>query len=331
MSDQSVENVIVVGSGPAAHTAAIYAGRAELKPLLFEGFMAGGVAAGGQLTTTTEVENYPGFPEPVGGPELMDRMRKQSVNCGARIKTETVERVDLSTRPLKVYTATAEYETDALIVATGATAKRLSLPGEELYWQKGISACAVCDGALPIFRNKPLIVIGGGDSACEEASYLSKYGSSVTMLVRRDVLRASKAMQHRVFNDPKVEIMWNTEAQEALGEQTLTGVRVKNNKTGEETIVEAGGLFYAIGHKPNTDFLESQVTMDETGYVITEPNSTRTNVSGVFAAGDVKDRVYRQAVTAAGSGCMAALEAEHYLVDLRNVQPHTVSQIEGKT
>jgi thioredoxin reductase (NADPH) len=331
MSDQSVENVIVVGSGPAAHTAAIYAGRAELKPLLFEGFMAGGVAAGGQLTTTTEVENYPGFPEPVGGPELMDRMRKQSVNCGARIKTETVERVDLSTRPLKVYTATAEYETDALIVATGATAKRLSLPGEELYWQKGISACAVCDGALPIFRQKPLIVIGGGDSACEEASYLSKYGSSVTMLVRRDVLRASKAMQHRVFNDPKVEIMWNTEAQEALGEQTLTGVRVKNNKTGEETIVEAGGLFYAIGHKPNTDFLESQVTMDETGYVITEPNSTRTNVSGVFAAGDVKDRVYRQAVTAAGSGCMAALEAEHYLVDLRNVQPHTVSQIEGKT
>ncbi|MFW5814910.1 MAG: FAD-dependent oxidoreductase, partial [Spirochaetota bacterium] len=180
-------------------------------------------------------------------------------------------------------------------------------------------------------RDKPLIVIGGGDSACEEASYLSKYGSSVTMLVRRDVLRASKAMQHRVFNDPKITVMWNTEAKEALGEQTLTGVRVANNKTGEETIVEAGGLFYAIGHKPNTDFLEGQLTTDETGYVITEPDSTKTNVPGVFACGDVKDRVYRQAVTAAGSGCMAALEAEHYLVDLQNPEPHSVSRIEGKT
>ena len=331
MSEQAVENVIIVGSGPAAHTAAIYNGRAELTPLLFEGFMAGGVAAGGQLTTTTEVENYPGFPTGISGPELMDEMRKQSVNCGARIKTETVERVDLSERPFKVFTATTEYRAQALIIATGATAKRLSLPGEELFWQKGISACAVCDGALPIFRQKPLVVIGGGDSACEEASYLSKYGSSVTMLVRRDVLRASKAMQHRVFNDPKISIMWNTNAVEALGDQTLTGVRVRNNKTDEESVIEAGGLFYAIGHKPNTDFLEGQLTMDETGYVITEPDSTKTNVSGVFACGDVKDKVYRQAVTAAGSGCMAALEAEHYLVDLKNQQPHTASRIEGKT
>ncbi|MFW5689229.1 MAG: thioredoxin-disulfide reductase [Spirochaetota bacterium] len=329
MSDQTVENVIIIGSGPAAHTAAIYTGRAELKPLLFEGFMAGGVAAGGQLTTTTEVENFPGFPEGITGPELMDQMRKQSVACGARIKTETVERVDLSQRPFVVFTATAEYRASSLVIATGATAKRLSLPGEELYWQKGISACAVCDGALPIFRQKPLVVIGGGDSACEEASYLSKYGSQITLLVRRDVLRASKAMQHRVFNDPKITIMWNTEAQEALGEKTLTGVRVKNTKTGEESIIEAGGLFYAIGHQPNTAFLESQLTTDETGYVITESDSTKTNVAGVFACGDVKDKVYRQAVTAAGSGCMAALEAEHYLVDLKNVQPHTVSQIEG--
>lgn len=330
MSDQAVENVIIIGSGPAAHTAAIYNGRAELRPLLFEGFMAGGVAAGGQLTTTTEVENFPGFPGQITGPELMDQMRKQSVKCGARIKTETVDRVDLSGRPIKVFTATAEYLAETLIIATGATAKRLQLPGEELYWQKGISACAVCDGALPIFREKPLVVIGGGDTACEEASYLSKYGSSVTMLVRRDVLRASKSMQHRVYNDPKVTIMWNTEAQEALGDRTLTGVRVKNNKTDEESVIEASGLFYAIGHKPNTEFLQGQVTMDETGYIITSPDSSRTNVSGVFAAGDVKDKVYRQAVTAAGSGCKAALEAEHYLVDLKHKEAHTVSRIEGK-
>lgn len=330
MSNSAVERVIIIGSGPAAHTAAIYTGRAELKPLMFEGFLAGGVAAGGQLTTTTEVENFPGFPDGITGPELMDQMRNQSLKCGARIKTETVESVDLAARPFRVIASSGEYLADALIIATGATAKRLSLPGEELFWQKGISACAVCDGALPIFRNRPLVVIGGGDSACEEASYLSKYGSTVTMLVRRDVLRASKAMQHRVFNDPKITILWNTEAQEALGNQSLTGVRVRNNVTGEESIVEASGLFYAIGHTPNTAFLEGQLTTDETGYVITEPDSTKTNVAGVFACGDVKDRVYRQAVTAAGSGCMAALEAEHYLVDLKNVQPETVSQLEGK-
>lgn len=315
MSENTVEKVIIIGSGPAAHTAAIYNARAELKPLLFEGFMAGGVAAGGQLTTTTEVENYPGFPEGISGPELMTQMRAQSVKHGARIKTETIERVDLSSRPFLVATATDEYHAEALIIATGATARRLSLPGEELYWQKGISACAVCDGALPLFRERPLVVIGGGDSACEEASYLSKYGSTVTMLVRRDVLRASKAMQQRVFDDPKITIMWNTEAEEAVGEQTLTGVRVRNNKTGEQETIEAGGLFYAIGHTPNTAFLEGQLETDDTGYVITKPDSTVTSVPGVFAAGDVKDKVYRQAVTAAGSGCMAALEAEHFIVE----------------
>lgn len=325
----SKHRVIIVGSGPAAHTAAIYAARAELKPLLFEGFMAAGVAAGGQLTTTTEVENYPGFPTGITGPELMMQMRQQSLNSGCEIRTETVERVDLSTRPLKVMTATDEYQCDALIVATGATAKRLDLPGEQEYWQKGISACAVCDGGLPIFRGKPLVVIGGGDTACEEASYLSKFGSKVTMLVRRDVLRASKAMQQRVFDNPKIEIMWNTEAREALGEQALTGVRVQDNKSGEEQVIEAGGLFYAIGHTPNTAFLEGQLPTDETGYVLTEPDSTRTSVVGVYACGDVKDKVYRQAVTAAGSGCMAALEAEHYLVDVENIQPDSASQIEG--
>lgn len=325
----SKHQVIIVGSGPAAHTAAIYAARAELHPLLFEGFMAAGVAAGGQLTTTTDVENYPGFPNGITGPELMMQMRQQSLNSGCEIRTETVERVDLSARPLKVMTATDEYLCDALIIATGATAKRLDLPGEKEYWQKGISACAVCDGGLPIFRGKPLVVIGGGDTACEEASYLSKFGSTVTMLVRRDVLRASKAMQQRVFDNPKIEIMWNTEAREALGEQMLTGVRVENNKTGEQQVIEAGGLFYAIGHTPNTAFLDGQLPTDETGYVLTEPDSTRTSVAGVYACGDVKDKVYRQAVTAAGSGCMAALEAEHYLVDVENVQPDSVSQIEG--
>jgi len=317
MSDNTYQ-AIIIGSGPAAHTAAVYAGRAELSPLMFEGFMAGGVAAGGQLTTTTEVENYPGFPETIGGPDLMMKMREQSLKYGATIKTETVERVDLSAQPYTVFTAGAEYKTMTVIIATGATAQRLDFPGESTYWQKGISACAVCDGALPIFRNRPLVVIGGGDSACEEASFLSKFGSEVNMLVRRDVLRASKAMQKRVFNNPKITVHWNTNAIEAVGEQTLTAVKVRNNKTEEEEVIEAGGLFFAVGHKPNTDFLDGQLKTDETGYLITAPDSTRTAKPGVYACGDVKDRVYRQAITAAGSGCMAALEAERYLADLES-------------
>lgn len=312
------ESVIIVGSGPAAHAAAVYAGRAELSPLMFEGFMAGGVAAGGQLTTTTEVENYPGFPESIGGPELMMKMREQSVRYGTTIKTETVERVDLSSQPYGVFTTSAEYRTTTLIIATGATARRLDMPGESTYWQKGISACAVCDGALPLFRNRPLVVIGGGDSACEEASYLSKFGSSVIMLVRRDALRASKAMQKRVLNNDKIRILWNTNAIEAVGDQTLSAVKIRNNRSGEEETLEAGGLFFAIGHEPNTGFLDGQLEMDDTGYLITEPDSTRTARPGVFACGDVKDRVFRQAITAAGSGCMAALEAERYLADLES-------------
>ncbi len=315
MSEKEVEKLIIIGSGPAAHTAAIYAARAELSPLLFEGFMAGGVAAGGQLTTTTEVENYPGFPDAIGGPELMDKMRAQSVKYGTRIKTETVSSVDLSSRPYKVTVDGTEYQTRSLIIATGATAKRLQLPGEQDYWQKGISACAVCDGALPVFRNQPLVVIGGGDTACEEATFLTKFGSTVIMLVRRDEMRASKAMQNRVNKNEKIQIMWNTVATEAVGEQFLTGVRVKNVKSGEEKLIEARGLFYAIGHEPNTAFLDSQLKMDETGYLITKPDSTATEVEGVFACGDVKDKVFRQAVTAAGSGCKAALEAERFLGD----------------
>jgi thioredoxin reductase (NADPH) len=313
---EDIENVIIVGSGPAAHTAAVYAARADLNPLLFEGFMAGGVAAGGQLTTTTEVENYPGFADGIMGPELMDEMRKQSTRLGTRIKTETVDAIDMSQRPFVVKVGSKEFRSKSVIVATGATARRLGLPGEEDYWQRGMSACAVCDGALPIFRDKPLVVIGGGDSACEEASYLAKFGSSVTMLVRRDELRASKAMQKRVFDNEKINIMWNTNAVEVLGDgKLLNQVKVRNNQTGEESVLDAGGLFYAIGHKPNTEFLDGQVEADETGYLITHGKSTATNVPGVFAAGDVQDKTYRQAVTAAGTGCMAALEAEKFLVE----------------
>lgn len=311
---QQTEKLIIIGSGPAGHTAAVYAARADLDPLMFEGFMAGGVAAGGQLTTTTDVENYPGFPDGILGPELMDKMRAQSERFGTRIKTDTVESVDLSQRPFAVTVGSSSYYAQTLIIATGATARRLGLPGEETYWQRGMSACAVCDGALPIFRDKPLIVIGGGDSACEEASYLAKFGSTVTMLVRRDVLRASKAMQKRVFDNPKIEIMWNTNAVEVLGDgRLLNAVRVRNNASGAEQEIQAGGLFYAIGHEPNTGFLAGQLEMDETGYLITDGKSTRTSVEGVFAAGDVQDKVYRQAVTAAGTGCMAALEAERFI------------------
>jgi thioredoxin reductase (NADPH) len=309
------ERLVIVGSGPAAHTAAIYAARAELAPLMFEGFMAGGVAAGGQLTTTTEVENFPGFPEGVSGPELMSRMREQAVRHGARIVTETVTAVDLKSRPYVVRTESSEHRALALIIATGATARRMGLPGEAEYWQKGISACAVCDGALPIFRNKPLVVVGGGDAACEEASFLAKYGTSVTMLVRRDVLRASKAMQRRVSTNPKIRVSWRTVPIGVVGDRSLTGVRVRNLETGAEELMAASGLFYAIGHLANTAFLAGQIATDDTGYIETVPGSTWTGIPGVFACGDVQDRKYRQAITAAGSGCSAALEAIHYLED----------------
>ncbi|MBZ0167405.1 MAG: thioredoxin-disulfide reductase [Candidatus Omnitrophica bacterium] len=308
-----MENLVIIGSGPAAHTAAIYAGRAQLAPLLFEGLMAGGVAAGGQLTTTTDVENFPGFPEGIMGPELMSRCREQSLKCGARIETVTVDKIDLGTHPYKVFIGQKEVETKALIIATGATAQRLHVAGEEKLWQRGISACAVCDGALPIFRDKTLYVIGGGDTACEEALFLTKYGSKVVMCVRRDVMRASKVMQERVVKHPKIEVMWHTELREVLGSDRLSQVKVVNNQSGEESLLQAGGLFYAIGHLPNTGFLEGQLETDETGYLITKPKSTQTSRPGVFACGDVQDKVYRQAITAAGTGCMAALEAERYL------------------
>ncbi len=309
----SIENVVIIGSGPAGHTAAIYAARAKLSPLMFEGEFAAGVAAGGQLTTTTEVENFPGFPTGIQGPDLMQRMREQSEHCGTRIETKTVDRVDLSTKPFKVIVGDREILTKTVIIATGATAKRMNVPGEERLWQCGISACAVCDGGLPMFRNKPLVVVGGGDSAIEEAVYLTKFASQVTMLVRKDQFRASKAMQERALANPKLTILWNTELLEAQGTDLLSHLKIKNNQTGAEQLIEAAGLFYAIGHTPNTAFLNGQVDLDEVGYIKTIPGTTKTSIPGVFACGDVQDKVYRQAITSAGTGCMAALEAEHHL------------------
>lgn len=314
MSDR-VEKLVIVGSGPAGHTAAIYSARADLSPLMFEGFMAGGVAAGGQLTTTNDVENYPGFPEGINGPEMMDLFRQQSLRFGTRILTETVDRVDLSRRPIRVTTSSGETLTETLIVATGATARRLGIPGEELFWQQGISACAVCDGALPIFRNKVLMVIGGGDTAVEEATHLTKFGTEVIVVHRRDTLRASKIMQQRLLSHPKIRMRWDSVAEEALGDDALKSVRIRNVKSNETDVVEAEGLFYAIGHLPNTGFLDGQLELDDAGYIVTTPGTTRTSVEGVFAAGDVQDKVWRQAVTAAGTGCMAALEAERFLVE----------------
>ena len=310
-----MENLIVIGSGPAGHTAAIYAARARLAPVMFEGMFAAGVAAGGQLTTTTEVENYPGFLE-ISGPLLMDQMRAQSLRCGACIITETVDKVDLSQRPFKVWAGGIEYQAKALIVATGATAKRMHIPGEEALWQKGISACAVCDGALPFFRDKVLAVVGGGDSAVEEAVYLTKFASKVLMIVRRDVLRASKVMQERAKNNSKIEILFNTVPLEVLGDKSVSALKIKNVIDQAEAKIAVGGLFYAIGHLPNTAFLEGQLELDESGYIKKNPGSTTTSVQGVFAAGDVQDHVYRQAVTSAGTGCMAALDAQRYLESL---------------
>jgi thioredoxin reductase (NADPH) len=316
--DNIVHKVVIIGSGPAGHTAAIYAARANLEPVMYEGSFAFGVAAGGQLTTTTDVENFPGFPDGINGLELTDKFREQSIRYGTTIHSKTITNVDFSTKPFKLW---AEGETNpvlahTVIIATGATAKRMYIAGEDKYWQNGISACAVCDGALKIFRNNELVVVGGGDSACEEATHLSKFGSKVYMLVRRDKLRASKIMADRVKKNPKIEIIWNSVPVEALGDgKLLKGLRVRDTLTNEERIMEnVRGLFYAIGHTPNSaPFVGKGIKMDQDNYILTEPGTTFTSVDGVFACGDVQDKRYRQAITAAGSGCMAALDAEHWL------------------
>jgi thioredoxin reductase (NADPH) len=319
ISTRMVHNkVTIIGSGPAAHTAAIYLARAEMNPVLYEGMMANGIAAGGQLTTTTEIENFPGFPDALTGSELMDRMRAQSEKFGTKIITETISKVDLSSKPFKLWPEFYEdgepITTDAIVIATGASAKRLNLPGEETYWQQGISACAVCDGAVPIFRNKPLAVIGGGDSACEEALFLTKYGSKVYLIVRKDHLRASTIMQKRVQKHPKLEILYNTVSLEAKGDgKFLQSLAIKNVNTEEVKDLPVNGLFYAIGHTPATKIFAGQLETDETGYIKTTPGTASTSVEGVYAAGDVQDSKYRQAITSAGTGCMAALEAESYL------------------
>ncbi|KAJ5898960.1 hypothetical protein N7495_003704 [Penicillium taxi] len=322
----SHSKVVIIGSGPAAHTAAIYLSRAELQPVLYEGMLANGTAAGGQLTTTTEIENFPGFPAGLGGAELMDNMRKQSERFGTEIITETISKLDLSERPFKLWTEWNDgpddkpaRTADAVIIATGANARRLNLPGEEKFWQNGISACAVCDGAVPIFRNKPLYVIGGGDSAAEEAMFLTKYGSHVTVLVRKDKLRASKVMADRLLAHKKCTVRFNSVATEVLGEDKpnglMTGLRVKDIISGAEETVDANGLFYAVGHDPASALVKGKVDLDEDGYIVTVPGSSLTSLPGVFACGDVQDKRYRQAITSAGSGCMAALDAEKFIAE----------------
>ncbi|MFM7575375.1 MAG: thioredoxin-disulfide reductase [Microcystaceae cyanobacterium] len=318
----AMENVVIIGSGPAGYTAAIYAARANLKPVLFEGLQAGGIP-GGQLMTTTEVENFPGFPEGITGPELMERMKAQAVRWGTECYTEDVISVDLQQRPFVIRSADREVRANSVIIATGATAKRLHLPKEAAFWSNGISACAICDGASPIFKDVPLAVIGGGDSAAEEAVYLTKYGSHVHLLVRRGEMRASKAMQDRVLANPKITVHWHTEPVDVFGSnQRLDGIQVRDLQTGELRELAVKGLFYAIGHNPNTGLFQGQLELDAVGYIAVKPGTVATSIEGVFAAGDVQDHEYRQAITAAGTGCMAALLAERWLSEQNLIIEH---------
>jgi thioredoxin reductase (NADPH) len=313
MTAPTVENLVIIGSGPAGYTAAIYAARANLKPFVFEGFQAGGLP-GGQLMTTTEVENFPGFPDGITGPELMDRMKQQAIRWGAELVTEDVTHVDFSQRPFVIRSEEREILAHSVVIATGATAKRLDLPGEQDYWNRGVSACAICDGATPIFRGAELAVVGGGDTAAEESIYLTKYGDHVHMLIRTETMRASKAMQDRVFKNPRITLHWHTEAINIFGENGhMTGVTLRNTQTGEVSDLPAKGLFYAIGHTPNTALFKGQIDLDSVGYIMPQHGSVATNIEGVYAAGDVQDHEYRQAITAAGTGCMAAMLAERWL------------------
>ena len=307
MADNAIEKVTILGSGPAGLTAAIYAARADLQPLLIHGDQPGG-----QLTTTTDVENFPGFPEGIMGPELMDVCQKQAARFGTRFKQAIVTKVDMNKRPFTLTLDNGEtVQTETLICATGATAKTLKLDKEKELMGRGVSACATCDGFF--FRDQEIAVVGGGDSAVEEATFLTKFAKKVQVIHRRDELRASKIMQKRLFDNEKIEMIWNHEVTELLGDKELKGIKIKSTETGKETQLDVTGLFYAIGHKPNTEVFREYVDTDDVGYIIPVPRTTNTKVPGFYVAGDAADSVYRQAVTAAGTGCMAALDAERFL------------------
>lgn len=307
---KDVENVLIIGSGPAGYTAALYAARADLEPL-----MLAGPQPGGQLTITTDVENYPGYPDGIMGPEMMELFQKQAERFGTRVKFETVDSIEFDQSPFVVHAEGNTYRAKSLILSTGASAKWLGIPGEQEFGGFGVSACATCDGFF--FRGKNIIVIGGGDTAMEEANYLTRHAAKVTLIHRRDSFRASKIMQDRVLSNPKVDVIWNAELTEMYGQtepvRKLQGVKIRNTITGEISDMAIDGVFVAIGHQPNSSLFTGVLDMDATGYLITKPGSTHTNVPGVFAAGDLADSIYRQAVTAAGSGCMAAIDAERYL------------------
>jgi thioredoxin reductase (NADPH) len=308
------ERLIIIGSGPAGLTAALYAARADLAPMVFEG-----LSAGGQLMLTTDVENYPGFPDGIMGPDLMDQFRKQAERFGAKMRQVDVTRVDFRARPMVVEVGADAYTADAVIIATGATAKWLGVPGESTLTGRGVSACATCDGFF--FRDQQLVVVGGGDTAMEEALFLTKFASKVAIVHRRDEFRASRIMATRALEHPKIDVIWNTVVTEVSGEDKVTGVTLQNTETGEVSKFPTDGVFIAIGHKPATDLFVDQLDLDQNGYVVVrQDGSTRTSVPGVFAAGDVADHVYRQAVTAAGTGCIAAIDAERWLADHQEIR-----------